>query len=178
MPTRARFDDLIIKAIEARKQHLVAEKKYATQRKDAFARWESHTVADEKRRHDRLTQMKRRLERSPASAMPSRRKGSAAKPASKQQRHIPRNCCGRRAENCRCFNEGRGLEIATSFLEAKFKTIPKQVANSRIQYWRDTADMPAYMRQIGWNASMHYSCLFPIAFMWRHFSNEEVFGHV
>jgi len=29
------------------------------------------------------------------------------------------------------------------------------------------------MRQIGWSASMRYSWLFPIAFMWRHFSNEQ-----
>ena len=38
---------------------------------------------------------------------------------------------------------------------------------------RHTGDMPGYMRQIGWSASMRYSLLFPTAFMWRHFSNEE-----
>ena len=48
-----------------------------------------------------------------------------------------------------------------------------RIANSRIQTWRDTADMGAYMRQIGWKACMRYSWLFPMAFMWRHFSNEE-----
>ena len=33
--------------------------------------------------------------------------------------------------------------------------------------------MPGYMRQVGWNSSMRYSWLFPIAFVWRHFSNEQ-----
>ena len=47
------------------------------------------------------------------------------------------------------------------------------IAQSRIQTWRDTRDMPGYMRQIGWEDSMRYSWLFPIAFVWRHFSNEE-----
>ena len=47
------------------------------------------------------------------------------------------------------------------------------IAQSRIQTWRDTRDMPGYMRQIGWEDSMRYSWLFPIAFIWRHFSNEE-----
>ena len=47
------------------------------------------------------------------------------------------------------------------------------IAQSRIQTWRDTRDMPGYMREIGWEDSMRYSWLFPIAFIWRHFSNEE-----
>ena len=34
--------------------------------------------------------------------------------------------------------------------------------------------MLGYTRQIGWEDSMRYSWLFPIAFIWRHFSNEEV----
>ena len=47
------------------------------------------------------------------------------------------------------------------------------IAQSRIQTWRGTRDMPGYMRQIGWEDSMRYSWLFPIAVIWRHFSNEE-----
>ena len=49
----------------------------------------------------------------------------------------------------------------------------RAIAESRIQTWRDTRDMQGYMRQIGWEDSMRYSWLFPIAFIWRHFSNEE-----
>jgi len=110
-----------------------------------------------------------------AAAKPGQRRSnsSAAKPAAKRQKHINRHCCGRRPENCKCFTEGRGLKIANSFKRNIFKPIPDRVAKSRIQTWRDTGDMPGYMRQIGWNASMRYSWLFPIAFMWRHFSNEE-----
>ena len=101
---------------------------------------------------------------------PGQTGSSAAKPTS---RHIPCNCCGRRKENCNCFTTGRGLEIARSLKRKKLEPIPERVRKSRIQTWHDTGDMPAYMRQIGWNASMRYSWLVPAAFMWRHFSNEE-----
>ena len=50
----------------------------------------------------------------------------------------------------------------------------RAIAQSRIQTWRDTRDMQGYMRQIGWEDSMRYSWLSPIAFIWRHFSNEEL----
>ena len=95
---------------------------------------------------------------------------SAAKPAS---RHVPANCCGKRKHKCTCFDGGRGLEIARSLRRRKLDHIMPAIAQSRIQTWRDTRDMPGYMRQIGWEDSMRYSWLFPIAFIWRHFSNEE-----
>eukprot|EP00973_Karenia_brevis_P024516 3381509-Karenia_brevis.AAC.1 len=33
--------------------------------------------------------------------------------------------------------------------------------------------MSAYARQVGWDRKMKYSWLFPIAFLWRHFSNPD-----
>ena len=81
----------------------------------------------------------------------------------------------RQKENkCTCFDGGRGLEIARSFRRRKLDHIMPAIARSRVHTWRDTRDMPGYMRQIGWEDSMRYSWLFPIAFIWRHFSNEEV----
>ena len=55
----------------------------------------------------------------------------------------------------------------------KLNLIPAQIRRSRIQTYRDTGDMPEYKRQIGWDPSMKYSWLFPITFLWRHFSNPE-----
>ena len=129
---------------------------------------------------------------------PNKRPGSAAKPSEPQkpgtfskrcsqksiaakpsnaakltQRHIPVKCCGRRKQDCKCFTTGRGLEIVSSLKRKQIDSIAARVRNSRIQTWRDTGDMPGYMRQIGWKASMRYSWLFPIAFICRHFSNEE-----
>ena len=55
----------------------------------------------------------------------------------------------------------------------KLNLIPAQIPRSRIQTYQDTGDMPEYKRQIGWDPSMKYSWLFPITFLWRHFSNPE-----
>ena len=107
---------------------------------------------------------------SAAQPAKSSRGSSAAKPAS---RHVPANCCGRRKRKCICFDKGRGLEIARSLRRRELDHMMRAIAQSRIQTWRDTRDMPGYMRQIGWKDSMRYSWLFPIAFIWRHFSNEE-----
>ena len=124
-------------------------------------------------RHIRVKSSKRCAKK--ASAKPRQRKArksgrSAAKPTN---RHIPVNCCGRRKQDCACFTTGRGREIARSLKRKTFDALPERVQKSRIQTWRDTGDMPGYMRQIGWSASVRYSWLFPTAFMWRHFSNEE-----
>ena len=174
MAARAQHDDIIAKAIEARKLQIAGRHAHRHNTGNPHARFESHEVSDENRRRARLGMRKLRMKKCLAKpAKMCQKKRSAAKPASKQQRHIPRNCCGRRPENCRCFTQGRGLELAKSFKRKSFISIPKRIAKSRIQTWRDTADMPGYMRQIGWNASMRYSWLFPIAFTWRHFSNEE-----
>ena len=160
-------------AIEARKQQIARRSAHGRSTNNAHARLESIEAAGLERRCARQRMKKHRSKQCPASAQPARRQCSAAKPASKRQRHIPRNCCGRRPENCRCFTHGRGLEIAKSAKRKNLTSIAERVAKSPIQTWRDTADMPGYMRQIGWNPSMRYSWLFPIAFMWRHFSNEE-----
>ena len=163
-------------AIEARKQKNAKRKAYSRSSGNAHARFQSFEAADLERKRARLGMRKLRSKRSHASAQPARKQCSAAKPATKRQRHIPRNCCGRRPENCKCFKHGRGLEIAKSNKRRKITSIAERVTKSPIQTWRDTGDMPGYMRQIGWNTSMRYSWLFPIAFMWRHFSNEEFWG--
>ena len=157
------------KAIALRKQRNAAIK--AT--KKASAKFESCANADEKRRRCRdfmraLRKSKPRAAR--VTSAKSSRGSSAAKPAS---RHVPANCCGKRKNKCTCFDGGRGLEIARSFRRRELDHIMPAIAESRIQTWRDTRDMPGYMRQIGWEDSMRYSWLFPIAFIWRHFSNEE-----
>ena len=163
-------------AIEARKQKNAKRKAYSRSSGNAHARFQSFEAADLERKRARLGMRKLRSKRNHASAQPARKQCSAAKPASKRQRHILHNCCGRRSENCSCFTHGRGLEIAKSGKRKIITSIAERVAKSPIQTWRDTGDMPGYMRQIGWNASMRYSWLFPIAFMWRHFSNEELWA--
>ena len=156
--------------------------------KNRLLKFRSHTPADDERRRVRTAVRKHREKRKLAEptkevAEPTKNR-SVAKPARRKHadthrdaeslpRNVPVNCCGRRKMYCRCFTHGRGLEISRSFKCERFQPIPAQVRSSPIQTWRDTADMPAYKRQIGWNASMRYSWLFPIAFMWRHFSNEH-----
>ena len=157
------------KAIALRKERNAAIQ--AT--KNPSAKFESCTSADEKRRRCRdlmraLRKSKPRAAR--ATSAKTSRGISAAKPAS---RHVPANCCGKRKHKCTCFDGGRGLEIARSLRRRKLDHIMPAIAQSRIQTWRDTRDMPGYMRQIGWEDAMRYSWLFPIAFIWRHFSNEE-----
>ena len=167
----------IAKAIKNRKQRNETLKAS----KNPLAKFESRTPADERRRRMRDAVRKHRAATHAAAklcpkkrrvAKPTRRKRSYGS-AKHDARHIPVNCCGRRKNNCICFAHGRGLEISRSFKREQFQPVPAKVRSSRIQSWRDTADMPAYKRQIGWNASMRYSWLFPIAFMWRHFSNEQ-----
>ena len=214
MPAPARHGDILLAAIKARKQRNQSGAKHRRITHNTLARFESHEAADEERRRARQGMRKLRSKQRSAAAKPCGKQCSAAKPASKRQRHIQRgrarlsmkklrskqrsaaakpgrkqcsvakpegnparhilrNCCGRRKENCKCFTHGRGLEIAKSCKRKNVTATVERAKTSRIQTWRDTGDMPAYMRQIGWNASMQYSWLFPIAIMWRHFSNEE-----
>ena len=174
-------------AIALRKERNAAFK--AT--KNPSAKFEPCTSADEKRRRCRVLMRALRKSRakqsksvkitgkqSKAKAKLSKGNGKQSTPrgisASKSaSRHVPTNCCGKRKQKCTCFDGGRGLEIARSLRRRKLDHIMPAIAQSRIQTWRDTRDMPGYMRQIGWEDSMRYSWLFPIAFIWRHFSNEE-----
>jgi len=152
--------------------------------RNRLAKFESRAGTDHERRRVREAVRKHRTvtraasAAKPGAAKPSaaklcRKKARTAKPDAKTSRHLPCNCCGRRKAKCTCFTKSRGLEIASSFKRKVFRPIPAQVQKSRIQTWRDTGDMPAYMRQIGWTPTMRYSWLFPIAFVWRHFSNEQ-----
>ena len=162
-------------AIALRKQRNAA----ISATKNPSAKFESGTSADEKRRRCRdlmrgLRKKRCRWRAEPrkvrATSAKTLRGSSAGKPAT---RNVPANCCGKRKHKCTCFDGGRGLEIARSLRRRKLNHIMPAIAQSRIQTWRDTRDMPAYMRQIGWEDSMRYSWLFPIVFIWRHFSNEE-----
>ena len=162
-------------AIALRKQRNAA----ISATKNPSAKFESGTSADEKRRRCRDLMRGLRKKRCRCRAEPRKvratsaktlRGSSAGKPAT---RNVPANCCGKRKHKCTCFDGGRGLEIARSLRRRKLDHIMPAIAQSRIQTWRDTRDMPGYMRQIGWEDSMRYSWLFPIAFIWRHFSNEE-----
>ena len=112
----------------------------------------------------------------PSAAKPSAasKKTRDAKIITNASRHIQCNNCGRRKAKCGCFTKGRGLEITQGFKRKLFQPIPRRIEKSRIQTWRDTGDMPAYMQQIGWKATMRYSWLFPIAFTWWHFSNKHL----
>ena len=117
MAVRAQRSDRIAEipaAIEARKKKIAKRKAYSRSSGNAHARFQSFEAADLERKRARLGMRKLRSKRSHASAQPARKQCSAAKPATKRQRHIPRNCCGRRPENCKCFKHGRGLEIAKS----------------------------------------------------------------
>jgi hypothetical protein len=82
-------------------------------------------------------------------------------------------CCGKRKEDCKCFSAGRGLKIAQSFQKKAFSGYPRKNMKSRIQTWRDTADMPSYAEQIGWSEEYEYTWLFPTAVFWRRFSNQH-----
>ena len=83
-------------------------------------------------------------------------------------RHMPAMCCGRRMGNCTCFQKGRGAQIATSLDHTCLHSLIAGTRTSRIQTWRDTADMPQFSKQI---RPMPLRRLCPIAFAWRHYSN-------
>ena len=150
------------------------------------AKFESHTKDDHERRRVRAAVKKHRSTKRPTGAakLSASKKARAAKRCSKKardaetitkaSRHIPCNSCGRRKAKCGCFTKGRGLEITQGFKRKLFQPIPQRVEKSRIQTWRDTGDMPAYMQQIGWKTTMRYRWLFPAAFTWRHFSNKHL----
>ena len=173
MPRPAK-SEVIAQAIANRKQHIASRKAAG----NPTAKFEARTPADESRRRARERMRKHRAAKRPAAAYcaAAKRAPAAAKrpAASAVSRHIPLNCCGRRKANCRCFKEGRGLEIARSLKRKIIKPIAGKVLKSRIQTWRDTGDMRAYRNQVGWQRSFRYSWLFPIAFLWRHFSNEHL----
>ena len=142
---------------------------------DPHAKFEARTATDEKRRKDRKRMRQTRASTRKAGTTNKRTKKIVLKSQSSSKRvpvHIPAYCCGKRMQRCCCFQFGRGLEIVRTEKKDILKIIPA-VLESRIQTWRDTAYMPAYMKQIGWTSSMQYAWLFPIAFTWRHFSNED-----
>ena len=84
---------------------------------------------------------------------------------------MPVPCCGRRKQDCRCYDSGAGLRLKESFKRSVFDTLVRAVRGSRIQTWRDTADMPQYAEQV---KCKKLTDLFPMAFMWRHFSNPHL----
>ena len=172
-------------AIEDRKTHNAILKTL----KNSDAKFESRAASDEERRRARtgmrLHRATKRIARGRGQRKAKSRKNrpaGAAKPSAKttndatESRHIPCNGCGRRKTKCTCFTKGRGLQITQSRKSKLVQPIPARVKKSRIQYWQDTGDMPAYMEQIGWKTTMRYSWLFPIAFTWRHFSNEHLWS--
>ena len=142
-------------------------------------KWESCAATDNERRSARERMRRLRAVRSSSTAKPRQRNPpkkthsqgsansrqrnllSAAKPTQRNapvaSRRIPLHCCGRRKDICTCCTKARGFTIASSFKRKTFDAIPVKVRASRIQTWRDTADMQAYMRQVGWNSSMRYS---------------------
>ena len=125
-----------------------------------------------------LGKPKKNILRAAARAVAKRAPGKNISPctattASDCSRHMPTYCCGRRRFRCVCFTQGRGREIALSVNGKALKSIASAIRESRVQTWKDTADMPAYVKQIGWQDDFRYSWLFPIAFLWRHFSNEH-----
>ena len=150
------------KAIALRKQRNAAIKAS----KNPSAKFESCANADEKRR--RCRNFMRALRKSRKSKPRAARATSAttslgSRTAKSASRHVPASCCGKRKNKCRCFEGGRGLEIARSCRRRNLDHMMPAIAQSRIQTWRDTRDMLGYMRQIGWEDSMRYSWLFPIA---------------
>ena len=174
------MNKILANAISAREERNAA----LLDLKDSQAKFQSRVAADTERRRVRQAVRKCRANKRAATAVelttakrcrkkPSAAKPQVTKPAAHGNRHLPVNCCGRRKSHCICFTVGRGFNIAKSFKRRLFQPIPTRVAQSQIQTWRDTADMPAYMRQIGWNDRMRYAWLFPIAFTWRRCSNEQ-----
>ena len=83
-------------------------------------------------------------------------------------------CFSLRVALCKCFDSGRGLELANAFDEKLFSTIPPCVKNSWLQTWRDAGDMPSWARQVGWAPWMAYEYFFASDFTWRHFSNSQL----
>ena len=157
----------IAEVVERRKKRNKAVKRSNI----ADAKFKSLAVEDiERRRVRNAVTNTRKVKRSNTTAVKRRMSKTASNATS---RHIPVNCCGRRKQDCVCFQRNRGLEIAKSFQKKLFQPIPAKIIKSDIQTWRDTVDMTAYSKQIIWTSSTRYSWLFPIAFMWRHFSNEQ-----
>ena len=124
------------------------------------AKWESRAATDNERRCARERMRRQRAAGRSSANSRQRNPLSAAKPRQRNapvaSRRMPLHCCGRRRGDCTCFTKARGFNIASSFKRKNFDAIPVKVRASRIQTWLDTADMQAYMRQVGWNSSMQY----------------------
>ena len=140
-------------------------------------RFEDTTPVAERRRVNRHTM--RRLRKAATKSVGKRRKRVQKAPPSNPKKasalhslsiskNMPMPCCGRRKENCRCYDSGTGLALRKACKRSLLGALKRRVHASRIQYWRDTADMPQYARQVKCRKFEH---LLPMAFMWRHYSN-------
>ena len=139
-----------------------------------FAKFQSLGLKARNRRESRARMRKMRLRNKPAGKV-IKKPACSASSVSRPGRNMKVPCCGRRADNCRCFASGRGLAIATSFDTSLFATIPGRVSHSPIQYWSDTGDMTKWAEQIAaiGRGGVQYRWLFPVAMMWRQWSNGE-----
>ena len=90
--------------------------------------------------------------------------------SSGSQYDVPRPCCGRRGQKCKCFESGRGAEIAKSMSKMELRKLRKGYENNPIQIYKDTGDMSKYEEQIPKGLSYRY--LWFYTFMWRFFSND------
>ena len=132
-------------------------------------KFEAQGPVAERRRKSRVFmrgfRAKRAVTKKPAGPRPqTQRQG---------QRNIGVHCCGARPENCKCFLDGRGAEIAAAFDHARFDVLAQGIGQSRVFTWLDTDDLTALASQIPWRNEMSFSWLFPVVFTWRHFSNAE-----
>ena len=160
---------LVSRCTEERRQAL------RSRRSNGDSRFEAVDPCAERRRRVRVN---KRAQRARARQVPSastaasstRKRGRTTPPstAPDQDRHIPALCCGRRPTRCTCFTQGRGAEIARSLQKKCLLSVIAGTQTSRLQTWRDTADMPHFAKQV---SAMPLRRLFPIAFAWRHYSN-------
>ena len=141
----------------------------------------SRTHKHEKFINSSTKAMHRRSQREYRKTMSSKEKKKQATAAKSQQKKkgssscgsqydVPRPCCGRRGQKCKCFESGRGAEIAKSMSKKELRKLRKGFENSPIQTAQDTDDMTKYEEQIPEGIS--YRFLWFYTFMWRFFSND------
>ncbi len=168
--------------MEARTLALIAQRQQEQNKRRTSAtpssRFLNVTREGKKRRGNRLSMQKARKAAKKKYVAPQRKiveKASSLHSLTSmirgKHRDAPVVCCGRRKENCRCYDSGTGLKLRKACKKTLFKAVVRAVRKSRMQTWRDTADMSEYAKQV---KRKMFKNLLPTAFMWRHFSNKHL----
>ena len=194
--TKAHIDTAVLEAIAQ------ARKKVKERKKQGANRFMNNSAQAKTRRKDRETKRRNRGKQSTrgSGAPPTTRVGRSTTSAMKTRKRKPSQsgvsspaqvekekrvgnragclpCCGRRPERCKCWCEASASEedrkVIAMLKSSRLKTIIMQIGKAQILTYKDTADLPHFLRSFpkDRHAPMHYK--WGIAMFWRAFNNPD-----